>query len=681
MKTLILEIDELDQVRGGYPVSVYVWSENGLQKPPIAEGLIAGDLTVPGLQDQFSAEGLRTLWAQAAGQDPDLLKAGAQIHAILSRCGVGNVLEPAGQRLILDIRPPELQNLPWELMNTPDGELRFGDTNRPVCRGHLEMVPALVPLEWPLRLLVVLASSPSDEAVQGGAEMEALLDALMHCDPDVDLLVLKQPSKADLVAECQRFKPHIFHFIGHGRVEGDKAWLELTQKDGQTIQEWTTLSIRNDNLGGELRLVFINACRSSDVRETGLPSVTEAFLRTGVPAVVGMTSDVNGTDAGRFAGRFYKSLAEGKALDIAMAEARQAVWEHRVDGPQRREWAAPCLYVQAHPEQILKIGEFRGIEQQRRQAVQTMRDFRKNRIFVDRRNERYLTWRRIADAAVQIQSPGLMVIRGESAVGKSEFAKTLLERCFIYGYDILYVDMNKYFPGGSTRFNLCRDANFLTVLRAIRDIGIEATGGLRRPFPPENFYPFNRKINEILRKVQPCRELSDNEQQQLDADPNLDKWRSNGTDGYNKAFEIFKTFLPCLSQCTNERPLVIVLDQLELVNRDNLSLIYSELLKPCLEDDKIRFVLPLRADTEGTKEMEKHRGEFTLIEMREFSEQDWEELAAEYIVRYWSNEEFATLSEKHKHTEQARQRIPEIRKRIEGSWKPTNFVDLIRDSL
>src|SRR5262249_19596921 len=149
----------------------------------------------------------------------------------------------------------------------------------------------------------------------------------------------------------KEFSPHILHFIGHGQIYGSETALELFNNATGQKEVWTPKAIRNDGLPETLRLVVVNACRSSTQGESaalnrlGLRSVTEAFLRVGVPAVLGMRSDVAGADAVRFGATFYGALAAGEAVDVAVTRGRQAVYREYADGLERREWAAPCLVV------------------------------------------------------------------------------------------------------------------------------------------------------------------------------------------------------------------------------------------------------------------------------------------------------------------------------------------------
>ena len=98
----------------------------------------------------------------------------------------------------------------------------------PVCAaaaarsGDKWQQPDLPPkLEWPLRILIVIGCEPGDTSVNAEEEVRAILRALDPVDAHVDVLIKRQPGRAQLQTLLSATAgpcPHIFHYIGHGGV-------------------------------------------------------------------------------------------------------------------------------------------------------------------------------------------------------------------------------------------------------------------------------------------------------------------------------------------------------------------------------------------------------------------------------------------------------------------------------
>jgi CHAT domain-containing protein len=72
------------------------------------------------------------------------------------------------------------------------------------------------------------------------------------------------------------------------------------------------------------RLVFLSGCRTGQALEQGeLPSLCEALVSAGAPAVLGWALPVGDRDASKAAAYLYEQLASGERIDAAVAHARQ----------------------------------------------------------------------------------------------------------------------------------------------------------------------------------------------------------------------------------------------------------------------------------------------------------------------------------------------------------------------
>ncbi|MDT8307138.1 MAG: CHAT domain-containing protein, partial [Anaerolineae bacterium] len=494
METFVLRVDRLDAAEGHYPVSLA--AVEGGEGP--AEATIPASLALPQMEEPFTAEEMRQRFLAAQAADEALLQIGQQLYALIHQGEVRARLAtlPPQRRLLLDIRAPELEALPWELMADERRGRLFAEFVAPVCRGELRRAAAEGAGEWPLRMLVVIGSRPDDSDVEAGLEVERLFAALQPVSADVDLILLKQRSRGDLLRAMERYQPHILHYIGHGVVpdEGEgEPFLTLYDAGSGIEDEWTAEQIRNELILAQVpSFVFVNACRSEEPGHPGLWSIADAFLALNVPAVLAMQTDIDGRDAARFAGAVYEGLA-GKglpaplALDAAVNRARQKVFA--VDaGLKRRDWAAPCLRVQAPPDKILRFDG--GIERARRLRVMASPALENVPLYVDRCEERFKVWHRLS-AAEEAQVVGLagdaasvVCVVGEAKIGKTALAQLLMERCALTRHQVRYVRI----PEG---------AHYLTVLRLIRDA--RPIGQSAGAAPGQDaFAAFNREVNSGL---------------------------------------------------------------------------------------------------------------------------------------------------------------------------------------
>ena len=93
-----------------------------------------------------------------------------------------------------------------------------------------------------------------------------------------------------------------------------------------------------------LRLVVLNACEGArSARDDPFGGVAQALVRQGIPAVIAMQFEISDPAALVFSQSFYQAIADGLPVDVAMVEARMAMFAegHEV------EWATPVLYLRS----------------------------------------------------------------------------------------------------------------------------------------------------------------------------------------------------------------------------------------------------------------------------------------------------------------------------------------------
>ena len=278
------------------------------------------------------------------------------LRAYWERCHA-DAAGQGGLRLVLHCdEDSPLMTVPWELMRDRSQDymaLLNSPTRHTLVRtcwgpGTHKAVP--LGQQEPLRVLFALCSMEEiikapDEALQ----VDAALGQMLPWQVDMHVLIL--PSYADLRDWCRRWRPHVFHFVGHGDVQGEPVLLMEPKPGSSDVAQTLSTSALADLFPQEVpQLVILNACRSGqyiDITRAAqaVQSFTEVLTRRGVLAVISMQADIQGDAAALLMRRFYASLAAGEWVDQALTNARDAVKEAHLNA---WDWALPTLYVSAN---------------------------------------------------------------------------------------------------------------------------------------------------------------------------------------------------------------------------------------------------------------------------------------------------------------------------------------------
>lgn len=269
--------------------------------------------------------------------------------------------EGEGLRLRLHL-PPELAELPWELLYYPPFYLST-DPRSPVVRFlDLPDVPRPLALRPPLRLLHLVAgpvdAPPLDMEREAAQLHAALADLTARGIIDV---VPAQPATLAALHDGLGQGGHILHFSGHGGFAEGVGYL-LFEDDDRRSQPVSGDTLAHLLRGTSVRLAFLNACESGRaVDNNAFGSVAAVLVRAGLPAVIAHQYPLPDSSAIPFAAEFYRALAGGFPVDGAVSEGRKAilselgeVWRDRVD------WAAPVLFMNAPDGRILVLEQEEG---------------------------------------------------------------------------------------------------------------------------------------------------------------------------------------------------------------------------------------------------------------------------------------------------------------------------------
>jgi hypothetical protein len=476
--------------------------------------------------------------------------------------------------------------------------------------------PRLVELEKgrPLRVLLVIGTAE----LQGG-DIRALDEAqsvdltLQHYLPwSVELRVLRQPSLETLKHWCEGWRPHVFHFVGHGGDQPEPhLFLEPASAAGGPAVEIRAGGIAN--LFGQFvpQLAILNACRTGlkpelrASRSRAALGLAEVLIRRGVPAVVSTQGDIHGEAAALLMGEFYAQLCSDKPapIDLALAAARSRVAGSAKFG-KKWDWGLPAIYLSAslQTDDLLTLAKIMPGSAENGlkflDALQSLKDPTSQlplpvavRIQVGY-DDRRLAMEKLLFGSSAAGRQAIVAVHGEEQSGKSSLIYWLAVNCLRMGRPFIYADF--------ANDNL----TWWEALRLLRD------GRLQRPDfkgvrldnsqdPDVVFNRFNHTLN--------VKEQEGYEQQhplpaegqalsEISPDANLaeliqDTGAVTATE--NPLAAIFESFRSDLHRIAGQQGLVILLDHVDGLSESEVRILRKHLIDPLASDPapKIQFVI------------------------------------------------------------------------------------------
>lgn len=277
-----------------------------------------------------------------------------------------NVVSGRRTRFRLIIDAPELVSVPWELLYDRQHR-RFLALDGPFVRG-ISSTAATRPLAVapPLRILVVGAQPRGVPQLSGASETGDLRRALSRAER-AGRVAVRELAHATIESVQQSLRAasdpqlprpfHVLHFIGHGERDLATGGIALLFEDADGNVDAVFADVLARVIEPyDLRLVFLNACRSAALDASAL-ELAEGFapslLASGVPAVIGMQLSVDDSVARDFARRVYGAIADNQEVDVALADARRLARGR--SGKGRVEMGTPVCYLRPESGQIMRF--------------------------------------------------------------------------------------------------------------------------------------------------------------------------------------------------------------------------------------------------------------------------------------------------------------------------------------
>ncbi|WP_460204088.1 CHAT domain-containing protein, partial [Scytonema sp. NUACC21] len=280
-----------------------------------------------------------------------------KIHDQLRATMAGAQAHDYNVRLRLVFESPELAALPWEFLYYEETNTFLANDTTTVLSRYID-----VPLKkreiksasLPLKVLLVI-SSPTDLApLDDAGEEQIIRDALAkHIESgQIELDVVREATIRNINQKLREKPYNVFHFIGHGIFENNKASIALVDSDrkAQLLDEegFANFFLGNRSLG----LAVLNSCENATLSsQQAFTGTAPNLVRRGIPAVVAMQYSIYDTTAKIFADEFYRTLALGYPVDAAIQTTRNAI--SMEVGLDRYDFATPVLYMRARDGIIL----------------------------------------------------------------------------------------------------------------------------------------------------------------------------------------------------------------------------------------------------------------------------------------------------------------------------------------
>ncbi|MFH7243479.1 MAG: CHAT domain-containing protein [Spirulina sp.] len=306
-------------------------------------------------------------------------------------------------RLRLGFKDSRLQSLPWELLYGEDRPLATG-MDITLCRYYqgpntvdLATLPPLAPAPEPLRVLMVV-SAPSDQhRLSLTREIKPLMADLasppsrpspvahpsvrLRQPLDIQITLLEQPGRAELVQALEQGNFQVLHYAGHSDASFDQGPndrdpsgsggdLFLVNRHNGLTESLSGKELAGLLVNNGIWLAVFNSCRgaytpnpdaTSDWR---LQNLVQALVARGVPGVIAMADRIPDDVAITFTQLLYRNLRQGYPADVCLSRVRQGLMA--AHGSRQPLWMLPILYLrpgfdgylfaapEAHAEDLLE---------------------------------------------------------------------------------------------------------------------------------------------------------------------------------------------------------------------------------------------------------------------------------------------------------------------------------------
>ena len=355
MEYILFDLQFFPPNQGRYSVAVNC---------PLVQGDAVGEFVSPASDPDYAARYARL---QALDTDEDVLIAlGRQLFAALFQGNIRDAYTAAraalksdqGLRLRFNIDPrqlPEVAGLPWEfLCDDEEQPLVLYDT--PIVR-YLPRFAAPPTIKTPRPLRLLLSAAVTEPRFDVTRELEQVRSTLAEFGQSGALeVVVEEHLTIDRLEERLREGFHLWHFIGHGKLnsDGSSGMLVFEDTDGEAA-DFGARDLRVMLNDSKLQVIILDACNSAQLTTRPYRSIAPSLMLANIGAVIAMQFKSPQENTRPFARDFYRALAAGEPLDSCVMRGRKAV--QRVSRLRNPDWGIPTVYTRAPDAQLFLPAE------------------------------------------------------------------------------------------------------------------------------------------------------------------------------------------------------------------------------------------------------------------------------------------------------------------------------------
>jgi hypothetical protein len=329
----------------------------------------------------------------------------------------------------------KLRHIPWELL-LKHGEFLCTHAVHPLIpvRTVNFHFKEQVPKNRPLRVLFMAASALDVRPILA-FELEEATILRETRKAGVELVVEESGTLEGLQEWVDRFPEgeiDVVHMSGHAEIQNNApVFLSEDSKGYAKPVEAEDIAKVFSSSGRFPRLLFLSGCRTGQALGQGaVPSLCEALVASGVPAVLGWALPVGDQTATLAAAELYERLGHGVELDRAAAHVRQFLYSR--ESPYwslLRLYAANPLSALVTPTGYANRARLRQVDtRQRFLDARGKVEVCPRERFVGRRREIQLALRVLTALPGDDDYAEGVLLHGLGGLGKSSLAARLCDR-------------------------------------------------------------------------------------------------------------------------------------------------------------------------------------------------------------------------------------------------------------
>jgi hypothetical protein len=266
-----------------------------------------------------------------------------------------------------------LTRLPWEYLYYPEIDRFFATEYRLVLSRYKSLATGRAETlnsgETPLRILIV-ASKPKNLGPVLEEPVKEAIEKLSERYPITITTLIDDPATVyNFKQTLKETKPHVLHFIGHGRFDaeekrGEIALIETYGENAAWVPDLTFAELF-DQVQPVPLLVFLHLCEGAMVDADSKRSLIKfsadyaglapRLIDAKVQAVIAMQHPIKNDAAILFGRAFYEALFQGKNVDEAVQDARTALAQDNRIGYDNRVFGTPVLYMRSRSGLIFNL--------------------------------------------------------------------------------------------------------------------------------------------------------------------------------------------------------------------------------------------------------------------------------------------------------------------------------------